>query len=422
MIKVEEFILRRSRLIESLEDNSILLVFAGNPKISSADEYYEFITNRNFLYLTNIYQENSVLMIKKNEGYVSESLFIHEKDERIEKWIGKRLTIEEAKNLSGIENVYLLNQFEPELYSSLDSKAYKIVYLDLSEELKIKNEVSTRKFKEDLVSKYKKIDVIDVFNKIIPLRMVKSEGEIEEFKEAIKKTDIGLKAVMKALKPGLYEYQLQALFEYTLRDIDNSHVSFPTITSSGVNATCLHYVEAKDKVGENDLVLFDLGSQHNSYCADISRTYPANGKFNDLQKTIYEIVLGCNKMIEANAKSGVTINQLNNMTIEYLADGCLKAGLIKDKEEIKKYYFHGISHHIGLDTHDPAYKEGVQAYRDIPLVKGNVISNEPGLYFEELKIGVRIEDDLLIQDDGCINLSKDIIKEVKDIEEALKRR
>ena len=253
--------------------------------------------------------------------------------------------------------------------------------------------------------------------------MVKSEAEIEEFKKAIYKTDLGLKAIIKKIKPGLKEYQLKSLFYYTIQDFDNSELSFPTIVSSGVNATCLHYEEAKDEIKNNDLVLFDLGSRNNTYCADISRTYPANGKFTPLQKTIYEIVLNCNKMVIENAKEGVTIKELNNMVIEFLATNCLKAGLINNKEEIEKYYFHSISHHIGLDTHDPVSSNDKSLKRvEIPLKEGNIISDEPGLYFKELGIGVRIEDDLLITKDGCINLSKDIIKEVEDIEKAFERR
>ena len=128
-------------------------------------------------------------------------------------------------------------------------------------------------------------------------------------------------------------------------------------------------------------------------------------------------------MVIDNAKEGITIKELNDKVVEFLANNCLKAGLIKNKEEIDKYYFHSISHHIGLDTHDPVAKENENQKRwEVPLKKGNVISDEPGLYFKELGIGVRIEDDLLITKDGCINLSKDIIKEIDDIEKAMERR
>ena len=245
--------------------------------------------------------------------------------------------------------------------------------------------------------------------------MVKSSGEIEEFKEAISKTNIGLKKLMKALQPGKYEYQLSSLFYYTIQDYDYSELSFPTICASGVNATCLHYMTPLCKLQENDLILFDLGCQNNLYCADISRTYPISGKFSPLQKTIYSIVLGANKLVIKSIKPGITIAELQQITIDYMAKECVKAGLINSEEEIGNYYFHNISHHIGLDTHDPSLRE-------LPLVPGNIISDEPGLYFKELGIGVRIEDDVLVTEDGSYNLSGQIIKEVADIESALSHK
>lgn len=423
MIKVEEFIARRSKLIEKMDDDSIALIFAGIPKVSSADESFPFIVNRNFLYLTNIYQEGSILVIKKSGGLVNDTLYIHEYNEIYEKWIGKRLTIEEAKAISAVNNILYLNQVESDLSIILKNSSIKKIYLDLDEEIKIKEHLTTLELKDIFKKVYPTIEIENIYDEIVSLRMVKSEAEIEEFKKAIYKTDLGLKAIIKKIKPGLKEYQLKSLFYYTIQDFDNSELSFPTIVSSGINATCLHYEEAKDEIKNNDLVLFDLGSRNNTYCADISRTYPANGKFTPLQKTIYEIVLNCNKMVIENAKEGVTIKELNNMVIEFLATNCLKAGLINNKEEIEKYYFHSISHHIGLDTHDPVSSNDKSLKRaEIPLKEGNIISDEPGLYFKELGIGVRIEDDLLITKDGCINLSKDIIKEVEDIEKAFERR
>ena len=163
-------------------------------------------------------------------------------------------------------------------------------------------------------------------------------------------------------------------------------------------------------LNKEDMILLDLGAECNNYHADISRTYPITGKYSPLQKKIYTIVLECNKHIIEMIKPGVSIRDLQNETINFLAEGCLKEGLIKDKEEIKNYYFHGVSHHIGLDTHDPYPRYSGT------LVPGMILSCEPGLYFEELGIGVRIEDDILITEDGNINLSEDIIKEIDDIE------
>ena len=418
MISAYEFSLRRKNLFEKIDDNSITILFSGVAKKSSADEDYPFLGNRNFYYLTNIEQENSIYVLIKSDGLMKEFLFIQPRDELKEKWTGRRLTIEEATNLSGIENVLIVDSFDSKLDLILNrrEKVYgdiKTLYLDFDGEQKISKDKDIDDFSYGLKNNYPYLNIKDVYQSIIELRMVKSQAEIDEFIEAITKTNIGLKKIMKTLKPNLYEYQLAALFFYTIQDYDFAPLSFPTIAASGKNATCLHYTSLKSKLNNDDLILFDLGGKNNGYCADISRTYPVSGKFSSLQKKIYSIVLGCNKYIISKIRPGITLKELNNLTVEFLANECLKEGLIKEKEDIKKYYFHSISHHIGLDTHDPSLREK-------PLQKGNIISCEPGLYFEEYGIGVRIEDDILVTEEGSYNLSGNIIKEVDDIEKAMK--
>ncbi|HBS10152.1 MAG TPA: Xaa-Pro aminopeptidase [Firmicutes bacterium] len=416
MIKVSEFKERREKLYNKLNDESVLILYSGVAKKRSADEDFPFVVNRNFYYLTNIKQENSVLVVTKLGGIIKEYLFINEYSELKEKWTGRRITPQEARTLSDIPNILFTPTFDAQLQmilnnsNSIDNINY--IYMDLEKENKIGPETSTNDVANTLSLNYSNKKIIDVYEEIIKLRMVKSAGEIEEFKEAISKTNIGLQKIMKNLKGGIYEYQLSSLFYYTIQDYDYSELSFPTICASGVNATCLHYMTPLSKIDEKDLILFDLGSQNNFYCADISRTYPISGKFNPLQKTIYTIVLECNKLIIKSIKPGITIAELQQIAINFMAKECVKAGLMKEESEISKYYFHNISHHIGLDTHDPSLRE-------LPLVPGNIISDEPGLYFKELGIGVRIEDDILVTEDGSYNLSGQIIKEVADIEKAI---
>ncbi len=416
MIKVSEFKERREKLYNKLNDESVLILYSGVAKKRSADEDFPFVVNRNFYYLTNIKQENSVLVVTKLGGIIKEYLFINEYSELKEKWTGRRITPQEARTLSDIPNILFTPTFDAQLQmilnnsNSIDNINY--IYMDLEKENKIGPETSTNDVANTLSLNYSNKKIINVYEEIIKLRMVKSAGEIEEFKEAISKTNIGLQKIMKNLKGGIYEYQLSSLFYYTIQDYDYSELSFPTICASGVNATCLHYMTPLSKIDVKDLILFDLGSQNNFYCADISRTYPISGKFNPLQKTIYTIVLECNKLIIKSIKPGITIAELQQIAINFMAKECVKAGLMKEESEISKYYFHNISHHIGLDTHDPSLRE-------LPLVPGNIISDEPGLYFKELGIGVRIEDDILVTEDGSYNLSGQIIKEVADIEKAI---
>ena len=417
MITTKEFIKRRERLAEKMDDNSIAILYAGFPPKNSADETYDFVVNRNFYYLSNIKQENSVLFILKQDGLIKEYLFVSEFDEVKEKWTGKRLTIEEAEKLSGVQNVLTTNQVESELDLILRKKnvgfeRVSTIYLDKEPECLLEGFKTTEDVEKALLANYPWLKAKDIYGDIISLRVVKSKDEVAELQAAIDKTNIGLKTLMKSMKPGKFEYQLSSLFYYTLQDYDYSELSFPTICASGVNATTLHYPTPMAKIKENDLVLFDLGVRNEVYCADISRTYPVSGKFSPLQRTIYQIVLDTNKLVLASIKPGITLIELNNIAKESLAKGCLEAGLIKDASEISKYYFHSVSHHLGLDTHDPADREA-------PLVAGNVITDEPGLYFKELGIGVRIEDDVLVTDEGSYCLSGAIIKEIDEIEKAM---
>ena len=417
MIPTKEFIKRRERLVERMDDNSVAILYAGYPPKNSADETYDFVVNRNFYYLTNIKQENSVLFLVKQDGLIKEYLFVSEFDEVKEKWTGKRLTTKEAEKLSGIQNVLTTNQVESELDLLLRKKnvgfaRITTIYLDKEPECLLEGFKTTEDVEKALLANYPWLKAKDIYNDIVALRMIKNKDEIAELQAAIDKTNIGLKTLMKSIKPGKFEYQLSSLFYYTLQDYDYSELSFPTICASGVNATTLHYPNPLSKIKDGDLILFDLGVRNEVYCADISRTYPVSGKFSPLQKTIYQIVLDTNKLVLTKIKPGITLVELNNIAKESLAKGCLKAGLIKDESEISKYYFHSVGHHLGLDTHDPGDRKA-------PLVAGNVITDEPGLYFKEFGIGVRIEDDVLVTEEGSYCLSGGIIKEIDEIEKAM---
>ena len=420
MINKEEYAQRREKIYNSIEDNSVVILFAGAAPKRSADENYEFVVNRNFYYLTGIKQECSIFLAYKQDGIVTDYLFILEENENIEKWTGRRLKVDEAREISGINNVLDLTSYHSELDLILSKKKIGIeklntLYLDLEPNNLLDDNKTTKVIAEELTLNYPWLTVKDIYRTIILKRMVKSPAEVSEIQEAINKTNLGLKNILKKIRPGLYEYQLSSLFYYTIQDYDHSELSFPTICASGENATTLHYPFANSLIKDNDLVLFDLGSENNLYCGDISRTYPASGTFTEKQKEIYSIVLNCNKEIIKAIKPGVTLKELNTLATEILAKGLLNLGIIQNESEIKKYYFHSIGHHLGLDTHDPSD-------RDLPLVPGNVITDEPGLYIKELGIGIRIEDDILVTEDGSYNLSNSIIKEINDIEKALKFR
>ena len=419
MIGKDEYTLRRNKLFNALDDNSVTILFSGAGRKKSGDENYAFTPNRNFYYLTGISQENSISLLIKNDNEKQSYLFVEEKDEKLEKWTGYRLTLDQAREISGIENVCVRTTFEGKMlafFSDNESTNEKIskFYLDLEPELKIAESKSTQTYKKELEVVHH-LEVLDVGSIIGELRKIKSEAEIEMIREAIETTNLGLKHALLELGPGKHEYNLRNAFEFAVKEDQDSLFAFASIVASGENATILHYPSQKDMVKTNDLVLFDVGASNGYYSADISRTYPASGKFNELQRKIYEIVLNCNKQTAKFMRPGITLMEANEFAKNFLADECVEKGLISSKEEIGKVYYHSVSHFLGLDTHDYGSKND-------KLVPGNVVTCEPGLYFKELGIGVRIEDDVLITEEGSEVLSESIVKDVDAIESMLRTR
>ena len=240
--------------------------------------------------------------------------------------------------------------------------------------------------------------------------MQKDEDEIALTKEAIKLTDTALKNVLANLKPGMFEYEAQADFEYSIRRNGAEWTAFPTIAGSGMNGTMLHYETNQDMMEDGSLLLMDLGARVRGYNSDITRTYPVNGKYTERQRQVYDIVLEANRTVLKEAKPGMTTVDLNNICKKVLAAGCIRLGLIEKEEEISRYYMHGVSHHLGIDVHD------VTVDFNKKLRPGAIISDEPGLYIDEWEIGIRIEDDLLITEDGAVCLSEEIMRDADEIE------
>ena len=417
---MEENINRRNNLIELMDENSAAIIFSGVSKITSEDEFYPFVVNRHFYYLTNITQENSVLLIVKGIGETKTYLFIDEYNELKEKWTGKRLTDEEASELSSINNIQHTQNFET-FYNlaltDINNQYGKInkLYLDFSPELKIGEETSVHDFNEKMMKEFPHLNIENVYPLITSLRMKKSEWEVEQLREAIKLTNMGIEHLLTKLKDGLYEYELASIFSHFGMMHGRHQLSFDTIVASGKSATVLHYPQQTRKINMEDMVLFDLGFESNLYCADISRTYPVNGIFSELERKIYQSVLNCNKAVIEYARVGLTLKDLQEFSMEFLKNECVRNGLLKPEDDIRRVYYHGISHHLGLDTHDVSE-------RGKPLEVGNVITVEPGLYFKEYNIGVRIEDDILITPTKAEVLSKDIAKEIDEIERMMKNQ
>ncbi len=401
---------RRQEVLNRMKDNSILILFSGIEVHVSADEYAPFEANRNFFYLTGLRRDNMVLVLDKAAEKVTEKLFIEEADPDMERWYGRKVTVAEAKEITGIEDISFIDSFESAIDRIMTREDVDYLYFDTyRHQLSDMEDYNLIKANE-FAKKYPGVRIQNVFPLIAEMRMQKDADEVALLRDAIKLTDEGLQNVMKNLKPGMKEYQAQADFEYSIKRNGADGVSFPTIAGSGMNGTMLHYETNQDTCEDNTLILLDLGAKYQGYCADITRTYPVNGKFTERQRQVYDIVLAANRKVAEEAKPGMTTLELNNICKKVLAEGCIRLGLIKKEEEIGKYYMHSVSHHLGIDVHD------VTVDSNKKLRPGAVITDEPGLYIDEWEIGIRIEDDLLITETGCEVLSEAIIRDADAIE------
>ncbi|TCP26007.1 aminopeptidase P [Scopulibacillus darangshiensis] len=400
----------RKKLHEKLKDQSLTVMFAGAAPQKSADEDYPFIPNRNFYYLTGIAEPKIILVMTKLNNKVEEHLFIEKADPFMEKWIGKTIAKDEAKEASGIESIKELDHFKPFLQQQLFLNQLEHLYLDLERRSWESPQTAASMFAEEAASKYPYLQCHDLYQDICELRLFKTPEEVETIKKAARITSEGIKHLIANAKPGMKEYELEAYFNFILKSRGVKDFAFNTICASGKNATVLHYVDNNDTANDGELVLLDLGAQYDYYSSDISYTFPLNGKFSDRQKLFYNIVLKALREVTALIKPGRNFSELNEATKKILAEECQQIGLIENPEEISKYYYHGVSHSLGLDTHD------VGSYRNRVLEPGMVLTVEPGLYIEEEAIGIRIEDDVLVTEDGYEVLTDDLVRSVEDIE------
>lgn len=409
----EFYISNRQRLMEDTQDNSAVILFAGEAPHMSADESYDFVPNRNFLYLTGIDREHIILMMTKLNGNVEETLFIEKSDPIMAKWVGERISKDEAGETSGIQKIQYLDKFNS-AFNMLASENFNNLYLDLERRSWDSQQTISQIFAGKVIEKYPSIRVKNIYNAITGMRVIKSSGELECIKKAIDITNEGIKSMMHNARPGMMEYELEAYFDFELKRRGVKKHAFNTIAASGVNGTVLHYEDNNSRIGDNDLILCDLGAQYNYYCGDITRTFPAAGKFTERQKAVYNVVLRALTETTKAIKPGIPFSRLNEICKNVLTEGCRELGLIKEDSEISRYYYHSVSHFLGLDTHDVGA-------RNVDLEPGMVLTVEPGLYIEEEKIGIRIEDNVAVTEAGHEVLSKNIIRTVEEIEEFMKK-
>ncbi|HPV14662.1 MAG TPA: aminopeptidase P family protein [Candidatus Cloacimonadota bacterium] len=394
---------RRESLGALMANGEACILFANQ-----AQNLRKFSQDNNFLYFTGLNIPNAILLLIKNADAMQEMLFIERGIPEREVWDGKKMTKEEAQEISEIKRVLYLDEYDATLsmWCPLINKIHaNIGYVALDQPL---NYALFRM--EPLRVRFPQILFADITPLITPLRKVKDAWEIEQLQKAIDITGTGILDIIQQARASMYEYELEAMLFYRMQRSGAHHWGFAPIIASGINAATLHYGQNNCQIEEGQLVLMDVGAAYNNYSADITRCFPISESFSERQKQIYQLVLNAQKEIIEMIKPGVTLMDLQVKTRELLAESALEIELIKDLDEITKYYMHGVSHFLGLDTHDLGGRNAV-------LEVGNVITVEPGIYIPEENLGVRIEDDVLVTEDGHYVLSHNIPKEISEIEE-----
>lgn len=395
----------RSKVLESIDDNSLLILFAGKAPKKTADEKYPFTPNRNFYYLTGIDEEKHILVLSKINGKTNEYLFIKEVDPIAEKWEGKTIRKEEVSEICMIEDVKYLGEFNNFIEKVVLNKEEINIYLDLEAGN------TSYKYVNEIKHKYYNINIKNAFKLIGNLRLIKTDEEVSRIRKAIDITIEGVKELMRNSKSGIKEYELEAYFDFICKKNGVKDFAFKTIAAAGKNATVLHYVTNDSELKDGDLILFDLGAQYRYYNGDISRTFPINGKFTERQKEVYNAVLRVNEKVIKEMKTGVKFVDLNKKAKDWISEECISLGLMTEKDDVSKFYYHSIGHSLGMDTHDIELEN-----RDVTFEPGMIYTVEPGIYIENEGIGIRIEDDVLITEEGNEVLTKEMIKTVEEIE------
>jgi Xaa-Pro aminopeptidase len=433
-------------------------MFSAEAKKFEGDVDYEFRQENNLFYLTGIDQPGTTLALMPGNQTQKEILFLSPRNPAQELWTGKLLSQDEAKTISGIETVYEAGSFEAFIEAVLSGRNYgprnygptveyqaffdalkdgtAIVYLVLEDRPGLQEPPSrVWQFADRLRERFVGIQVKDARHFFYQMRLVKSAYELTQLRRAIDVTGQAQREAMQAVKPGMYEYEIEALIEYIFRRNGALWPGFPSIVASGPNATTLHYEASSRQVRDGELLLTDIGAEFNYYSADVTRTYPVNGRFTPEQASLYNLVLKAQTEAMKVVRPGASIPQVHERAVEVLKDGLLELGLMTSKsdQQYRLWFPHGTSHWLGMNVHDVGE-------RNARFEPGMVLTVEPGLYIRQdtyenlrrtdeklaaaiepavkryLGIGVRIEDDVLVTESGFELLSAKAPRAITEIE------
>ena len=412
----EAFRKNREKLFGRIEMYSVAVIFAGRAPYKRGDEKYPFSPDRNFYYLTGIDREDCILFLAKTRAGVQETLYIPRDNGDMAKWVGANMTAAEATQISGIETIAWIDEFADDFASYLFKNGIKKLWLDMENREWDDALSPSLAFAKKIREQAPHVVLGNLYPDFSEMRLIKEEWELERMRKAMDITRLGIEEMMKTARPGSMEYEMEAAFEYILKKNGVKDKAFGTIAAGGKRGTILHYDKNDQPVQEGELLLVDAGAQWQWYAGDITRTFPVSGKFTERQKLVYNIVLeGQRRVIEA-IRPGVPFASLNELLKDYYFDALKEIGLAEEKEDVAKYYYHGVSHYLGAETHD------IGRYIDRSLQPGMVLTVEPGLYIEEWEIGIRIEDDVLVTEEGCEVMTSAMIKTVEEIEAFMEKK
>ncbi len=419
-INSELFINNREKLTKLLKNDSIAIFNANDIMPTNADGVMKFRQNSDLFYLTGVDQEESILLLfpdcstKKHR----QILFVKQTDENIAIWEGHKLTKEEVIDLSGVETIYWISQFES-VFANLVFDA-KIIYLNTNEHPRLSVSVETRDRR--FINWCKNQYPLHAYERLAPLmqqlRVRKSKLEIELVKMACDVTEKAFLRSLKFIKPGVTEYEIEAEITHEFLINQSRGHAYQPIIASGADSCVLHYIDNNKKCEANELILMDFGAEYANYNADLTRVAPVSGRFSARQKAVYQSVLNVNKEATKMLVVGGSFEEYDRAIGQLMEEELVKLGLltldqIKNQDPIKpaykKYFMHGISHFLGLDVHDLGSKNQ-------SMKEGMLLTVEPGIYIKEERLGIRLENNILITKKGPLNLMSTIPIEIDEIE------
>lgn len=429
----KDFNQRRRRLLKGMNPNSVALVVSAPVTFRNSDVEHDYRQNSDFYYLTGLAEPESVLLLSNQSKRENVVLFVRPRDPEKERWEGPRVGFEWIKRELGVDSAYSIKELSeklPEFFTNIDCIYYRYGIDCRFDELVFQAINIVRKRKRDGIVAPNHI--IDCGLLLHELRIKKSKEEIKAMVEAANITRDAFLRAMEIARPGLYEYQVEAEMSRIFRYCGGDRKAFGSIIASGPNSTYLHYRNNDRLMQEGDLLLIDAGVEYGYYACDVSRTFPISGRFTTEQRLLYEVVLEAQESAISKIRPGVTLNEIHREAVKVIVKGLIELGLIggpfskaiKEKTYMQ-YYMHRTSHWLGMDVHDVG--EYYINRKPRLLTEGFAFTVEPGIYISETAkvakkwrgIGIRIEDDIVVTSDGCINLTAGIPKTVAELEKVL---